>query len=54
MTKVSIFKNFNVIAENKDIETIAEVIRNGQFKSQIKDLQAILKSGNNKEYSKTF
>ncbi len=52
MTKVSIFKNFNVIAGNKDIETIAELIRSGQFKSQIEDLQKIHISGNHKEYSK--
>ena len=52
MTKVSIFKNFNVVAGNKEIETIAEVIRNGQFKSQVKKLRGLYKRGNDEEYSK--
>jgi len=52
MTKVSIFKNFNVVAGNKKIETIAEVIRNGQFKSQVKKLRGLYKRGNDEEYSK--
>jgi len=51
MTKVSIFKNFNIVAGNKDIETIAEVIRNGQFRDEIVSLRKLLLSGNQKEYS---
>ncbi|MDD2635950.1 MAG: VapE family protein [Bacteroidales bacterium] len=52
MTKVSIFKNFNVVAGIKEIETIAEVIRNGQFESEVSKLQKLLNAGNQKEYSK--
>jgi len=52
MTKVSIFKNFNVVAGNKNIETIAEVIRNGQFRNEIIELRKVLAYGNQKEYTR--
>ncbi len=50
MKEISIFKDFNQVVGNKTFEAIAEIIRNGKFKTQIDELQELLKSGNENEY----
>jgi len=51
MTELSIFQNFNKVVENKNFDTIAEIIRSGKFKEPIEKLQTLLKEGKDKEYA---
>ena len=52
MKEISIFKTFNKVVANKDVEAIAEHIRNGYYKAKIEELQELLKNDQAKEYSK--
>ena len=52
MTELSIFKNFNKVLDNKDVEAIVELICNGHFKAKIEELQNLLSENKEKEYKK--
>ena len=52
MKEISIFKNFTKVVDNKDLETIADLIRNGKFKDKVAELQKLLSEDKEKEYKK--
>ena len=52
MNEISIFKNFTKVVDNKDLETIADLIRNGKFKDKVAELQKLLSNNEDKEYTK--
>ncbi len=51
MRALSIFTDFTKVVAVKPYETIAEVIRNGRYRSKVEALQALLSEGNEKAYS---
>ena len=52
MKEISIFKNFTKVVDNIDLETIADLIRNGKFKGKVVKLQKLLSNNDDKEYTK--
>jgi len=52
MIELSIFTGFTKVVAVNTYETIAEVIRNGQYKGKVEVLQKLLAKGKDKEYSK--
>jgi len=49
--KISVFKNFNVIKENLEIQEILEQIKIGKYKTSIEILRSLIKQGKTDEYN---
>ena len=51
--KLSVFKNFNKVVGEVDVENISEYIRNGRYRAKVKKLQVLLSKGKEKEYKES-
>jgi len=50
--KVTIFQNFTQILSHQHISEVLEQIKSGKYKSQVVELQKLVSSANNDEYTK--
>ncbi|MEI6900550.1 MAG: BT4734/BF3469 family protein, partial [Bacteroidota bacterium] len=49
--KVSIFRNFNKVEENLEMDLILEQIRSGKYKEKIQTLRELIRQGKDDEYN---
>ena len=49
--KVTLFRNFNQVAGNLELDHILEQIRSGKYKAKIQSLRELLRQGREDEYN---